>query len=348
MFGFWAGRHWPVPTPVAPVASATGVSIEDGKRNVAKTGEVADALTRALLADDWLEVDRWIAARQAQMGTAAVQARLGEIFEAARRAGTRLRQRQALRTLQNYVSLVPRDIEALFLISDLYQMNGRQRDALVPLFSILEYPEPTEVIERARQRLDLLVNARAQQFASVRDFTNLALFYEELSGRQPHRDDYRVAWVRALLAAGRLEAALQVLKETGTQGTTQAELDRLDDELQVRRSGIVVERRGNALMAEASVNGRTMQLLIDTGATMTGFTSTRLRRLGARYLGEKVRVLTAGGEVQALVYELDELVVGGRVFDNPRVLAIDSLPEGIDGILGMDVLTDVEGLLPQF
>jgi clan AA aspartic protease (TIGR02281 family) len=148
------------------------------------------------------------------------------------------------------------------------------------------------------------------------------------------------------MASSQLDAALDILKETGTEGVTQAELDRLGDELQMRQSGVVVVLRGSALMAEATVNGRTLELLVDTGASMTGLTSTRLRRLGARYLGETVRVLTAGGEIQAQVYELDELVVGGRVFEKARVLGIDSLPEGIDGILGMDVLEDVEGLLP--
>ena len=345
--GFLAGRFWPVTSPDAQVGAAVApVSIVPTEGDVEAVESNLDVLTMALAADDWPQISRWLEEHRSELGGGVVESRMPAIFEAARRAGPRLQQRQALRTLIVYVAMAPRDVEALFLLSDLYQLNGRQNDALEPLFTILEYPESSEVAERAQARLDLLINARAQQFAGVEDFTNLALFYETLSGRQPHRDDFRVGWVRALMASGQLDAALAILKETGTEGATQAELDRLGDELQMRQSGVAVARRGSALMAEATINGRTLELLVDTGASMTGLTSTRLRRLGARYLGESVRVLTAGGEVQAQVYELDELVVGGRVFEKARVLGIDSLPEGIDGLLGMDVLGNVEGLLP--
>jgi|TARA_B100000315_G_scaffold195737_1_gene186682 hypothetical protein len=48
--------------------------------------------------------------------------------------------------------------------------------------------------------------------------------------------------------------------------------------------------------------------------------------------------MTAGGVVDVPMFELRELSVAGRTFEAFEVLALDDLPAGVDGLLGMDVL----------
>ena len=95
-------------------------------------------------------------------------------------------------------------------------------------------------------------------------------------------------------------------------------------------------------MLEAVINGRPLRLMLDTGATHTALTTQRLRVLGAKRLARQARVMTAGGLIETGVYEVDQLAVAGRVFAPIEVLALDDLPDGVDGLLGMDVLEGMQ------
>ena len=47
---------------------------------------------------------------------------------------------------------------------------------------------------------------------------------------------------------------------------------------------------------------------------------------------------TAAGTIQAEFYEVPELIVQNRSFENHRVLALDNAELQWDGLLGMDII----------
>ncbi len=79
------------------------------------------------------------------------------------------------------------------------------------------------------------------------------------------------------------------------------------------------------------INGRAMQFLVDTGATMVALGEQEAQRLGLRYRdGDKVRMQTANGAVQGWRVRLDTVRVG-----EVQVLGVDAvvLPHALPHVL---------------
>ena len=287
-------------------------------------------------------------------GTAAVDDSGDDLLEQAEALVRDGRPHEALPLLATYlqnsaVGGSERHSRALFLLSDLRQMTGEVETALTPLFQILRYPPSQATAERARQRLALLVNAREQQLINAEDYVGLVSYFEYLVSEDPAYDGHRLKLARWLLKSGDAVAAEQVIRQTGTMGVTQAEIEALASEIRVARTALPVEREAGAMYTAASARGsgqpRQFRFLIDTGATMTGLAEQDLRSLGATLVNLGIRVQTANGVVELPVYQLRELRVGALVVKDMTVLGFADLPRGADGILGMDVLSRLGGSL---
>lgn len=91
-----------------------------------------------------------------------------------------------------------------------------------------------------------------------------------------------------------------------------------------------------------SINGRTVNFLVDTGATAVAMYSTDARRLGLAYKleGKPMAVSTANGTAPAYEVELDRVQVGDIVLRNVRGFVIESRGDGRI-LLGMSFLNRV-------
>lgn len=90
--------------------------------------------------------------------------------------------------------------------------------------------------------------------------------------------------------------------------------------------------------AEATVNGKRVRFLVDTGATTVALTSADAQRLGLDLdrLDFDRPVLTAAGEAKAALVELDYISVAGAKVDRVQALV---LKEGLSAsLLGMSYL----------
>lgn len=260
------------------------------------------------------------------------------------------RPRDALALVEAHLSESGTDAEALFLLSDLCQMTGDVDAALEPLLDILRFPPTPEAAERARQRLELLINAREQQLIHAGDLAALVAYFERLVLAEPTWDGHRLKLARWLARSGATADAARLLREVGTVGVSEVEIEALAREIELADTRLPVERRDGAMFARAVVAGSrgsgSFRLLVDTGATMTGMTEERLVSLGAERVGERVTVHTAAGVVELPVYRLSELSVGSIVLRDLPVLGFEVLPGGADGLLGTDVLHRLSGDLP--
>lgn len=91
---------------------------------------------------------------------------------------------------------------------------------------------------------------------------------------------------------------------------------------------------------EASVNGRSIEFLVDTGATYTGITRRDAEVLGIRPDPQQlpIKLETANGTIEATLGRADELRLGNIVVRNLPV----AVPTGIDDdtrVLGMNFLS---------
>jgi aspartyl protease family protein len=118
--------------------------------------------------------------------------------------------------------------------------------------------------------------------------------------------------------------------------------------LEAEPSGAASAARSDTVMLSAdarghfyvngTVNGRSMRLLVDTGATLTTLSRTDAQRIGLDYRsGTPSKVMTGSGEVSGWQVSLDSVRVGAATVRDVEafVLDNDALPVGL---LGMSFL----------
>jgi predicted aspartyl protease len=97
--------------------------------------------------------------------------------------------------------------------------------------------------------------------------------------------------------------------------------------------------RGQAIVAEAHLNGVPLTLLVDTGASRTVITPAVLGRAGIDVsAGRPVRITGVGGAVRAVEVVVARLDVAGAQIGPLEVVAHDVPGLAADGLLGRDVL----------
>jgi clan AA aspartic protease (TIGR02281 family) len=252
--------------------------------------------------------------------------------------------RQAQAQLQQYLETDPFDVDALLLASDLMQMEGQGLAAIDQLLWLLQVSSHPDASARARERLALLVGVQESQLANRGDLAGLVRLFERLAERDPGYDGHRLDLARWLLRSGRPEEAERVLRQTGTVGVDPQARDDLEQEARLARTGLPLEHSAGAVHVQATRRGQALRLLVDTGATTTVLDRHRAEALAATPTGELVRVRTAAGVVEAELHLVRDLQVGALHLESLPVLVIDHpLPDGVDGLLGMDVINRFGG-----
>lgn len=113
-----------------------------------------------------------------------------------------------------------------------------------------------------------------------------------------------------------------------------------------REAGASVEIVLNArdqFITSGMINGRVVELLVDTGANSVSMTAEDARRLGIDYRveGEPARSRTAGGIVDAWVVRLKSVQVGPIVVRNV-IASVRETPAQTPILLGMTFLSQVD------
>lgn len=101
--------------------------------------------------------------------------------------------------------------------------------------------------------------------------------------------------------------------------------------------------RDGHFYARAEINGRTVRMLADTGASMVVLSEADAEDIGLDVDGLDFihTVSTAGGEAAAAEVTLDEVRVGGIVRENVRALVTRGLPVSLLGMNFFNSLTKV-------
>ncbi len=250
---------------------------------------------------------------------------------------------QGVALLQTFIELNPHDDRALFALADLYAQQSEYGLALEPVLQILDFPRTVELAGQAAELRDEYIAAEIELLADASLEERIA-FFRYLSDREPNNDQHRLVLAEALTEAGQLDVANEVLSAIGGYGVAPEAVSNLQRELQMAAAGVPIERVQDALYANITVNGERLRLLVDTGASTTVIDSASLSAISARRANRVARLLTAGGPVRADVYEVNDLQFGGLQLESFEVVALDSVPQQTQGLLGMDLLNQVSDL----
>jgi len=184
-------------------------------------------------------------------------------------------------------------------------------------------------------------------YASAMDFTVEALFKDkamiEIDGK------------RVLLKAGQEKNGLTLVSTDTYQQIAIIEIDGQSDSYdlgrhigggyakpQAKEILISADRRGS-YFSNGQINGRSVNFLLDTGASSVAMSENIARGLNLDYLDEtkKLMVATAGGNQVGYKVTLREVSVGGIVLNNVEGIVIAGSNPAVT-LLGMSFLSQLE------
>ena len=143
-----------------------------------------------------------------------------------------------------------------------------------------------------------------------------------------------------LISAHSRTATLEVDGEQMVVGISR----RIGATYQEPKEQVVTIKRDSRLQynTRAIINGRSMAVLVDTGANLVAISSEHAKTLGIDYqTGMQTRVETASGMVDAWLITLRSVSVGGIKVDNVQATVVDgAYPNTV--LLGMSYLKHVE------
>jgi clan AA aspartic protease (TIGR02281 family) len=325
----------------------------------------SDALAGRLAAGDFEDAVGQYEALQRQGDEGGARQARAMLLEHARALMDRRDSAAAEALLQRLLVADWRDVETRVLLAGLSQARGETGAALDWLYAARGHAGDAQVHARLTGRIRTLVAAESGALQAAGDDAGLLGLYRQLTQLEPEYAPYFIGLAEAQLALGDTAAALQSLQlvaqdpDHGAQAV--AMLARLLPVAQGQAeessaavagiAGIPLRRRGNHFLVEAQPgSGDSLELLIDTGASVTILTPAALahHRVAYRDTGRQALFSTANGRVQAPVYRIDALTVGDW---EVRGLEIGVLELGsggaIDGLLGMDFLQHFRFFIDQ-
>ena len=175
--------------------------------------------------------------------------------------------------------------------------------------------------------------------------------------KYPSYSFYRFALAKLYLSLGYIEEAkceFLVLTDSNMYGNKAKQIlnsiisSKEDNNLET--SSIPLSKYGNHFVVSAIAVGIKMNLLIDTGTTFTVLTSKILAEIqkkhGLTKIG-KVNLITANGEVVANLYRVKSFFLGNYEITNLDVAESETDIDGLDGLLGMNALSNYNFFIDQ-
>ena len=263
--------------------------------------------------------------------------------------------------LQLYLTADYRDVEARMLLAEAYRGQQELQAAIDQLYEARGYAWRPAMLARITGRIRTMVAELTGSLRRNDDQTALQALYQRLIQLEPDHAPWFMELAAAQLALDDKQAArrslLLVAQDPDVGAQAQSMLAGLSIALvgiQDAATGIAaipLHRNGNHFIVDARpAQGRNLRLLIDTGASLTIFTPAALEQAGTRYqdTGRTGVFNTANGPVEATIYQLDSLAVGGWQVEHLEIGVLDlGSSSGVDGLLGMNFLNHFQFFIDQ-
>ena len=189
------------------------------------------------------------------------------------------------------------------------------------------------------------------------DLFGLTNIYEQMRSLNLLRPIHQLGQAQIYLQTGNLITARDILVELTNEPSVSivAEKIMLEHQQQFASSNsnkialqndysdqIALVSRGNQYWADLEIEDNVVTLLIDTGASMTTLSRQAFQALpntnNFDLMGQRM-FNTANGITKGNIYRVDRLALGRFTLNNAQIAVLDfKMPEGVDGLLGMNVL----------
>ncbi len=207
--------------------------------------------------------------------------------------------------------------------------------------------------KRAERRLKVFLEETDTLLSKAQRWQDLIALYAHALQWQPDSASYHLRLAELYLTLGDFALAESELAYVTPSPTLQRRFDGVRKAIDDRAAGIAgipLQKRGAHYLVDALLNGRPVRLMIDTGASVSALSRTAADRIvevaGLHYQGQ-ARLSTAGGTVASPVYLADSVAIDRHELHGIEWVVIDYPEPGVDGVLGMNVLSRFEFRIDQ-
>lgn len=246
--------------------------------------------------------------------------------------------------ITSYLDYVVDDIDFHYLYVDLLREKREIRAAIEHAYSMQYYlydmATKDHSIEYARQLSQLEI----EKLVNQENWTALEIFCEDLLQLDPQHSAFYWFLAQAEYQQGLYEDALlniSFLLE-GSNFEVKAKALQAEIEALLRVPTLVpLIKKGEHFIVEGYVNNSTVNLLLDTGASISMLSQEAFDELSQYNEIEYIKPLslnTAGGVIEAGLYQVPSFTVGDFEVENMQFTVNSAFSSEDDGLLGMNFL----------
>ena len=258
---------------------------------------------------------------------------------------------------EHYLSVFYDDVDVLLSLAEFNRSIGFLAEAAAVHHLVKSYAYTNRDTLKVEAAIDDFIRQIHANLVAADDLFGLTNIYEQMHSLNLLRPIHQLGQAQIYLQTGNLITARDILVELTNEPSVSiaAEKIMLEHQQQFASSNsnkialqndysdqIALVSRGNQYWADLEIEDNVVTLLIDTGASMTTLSRQAFQALpntnNFDLMGQRM-FNTANDITKGNIYRVDRLALGRFTLNNAQIAVLDfKMPEGVDGLLGMNVL----------
>ncbi|HSC69532.1 MAG TPA: tetratricopeptide repeat protein [Cellvibrio sp.] len=264
----------------------------------------------------------------------------------------------AVRLLNEILAKNPRHTEALWLLARVYEQQGQHKESVAVWFRYLNTEVDAQKIEDALAYLaKYLIRLTENPSIFGESYDWLMQQLNDLIKLTPDNGELHLQLAKMHLKTGDTEQAqyhaLMAANQPETQTRAEGILAKLNegklDENTPPEITVPLIRFGTQFLVPVKIEGESVKLLLDTGASISGLSTDFLNSHYAMVKSPKpIQLNTANGSVESYLFVVDTFTIESITFNKHMLarLPMDNV-EHFDGLLGVDILGRFDFVIDQ-
>jgi clan AA aspartic protease (TIGR02281 family) len=256
-----------------------------------------------------------------------------------------------------YLSVFYDDIDVLLSLAKFNRSTGFLAEAAAILHLVKSYAYTNHDKITVEATINDFISQVHTDLVSADDLFGLANIYQQMHRLNLLRPMHRLRQARLAIQTDSMASAREILDDLIQEPSVSAEAEQImsnhQQELSLGKGNkmamkngysnqVALVSRGNQYLTNLEIEENTVALLIDTGASMTTLSKTTFHTLSNKYtfdlMGQRM-FSTANGITKGDIYRVEHLKLGKFTLNGAQLAVLDfTMPAGVDGLLGMNVL----------
>ena len=256
-----------------------------------------------------------------------------------------------------YLSVFYDDIEVLLSLAKFNRSTGFLAEAAAVLHLVKSYAYTNRDKITVEATINDFISQVHTDLVSADDLFGLANIYQQMHRLNLLRPMHRLRQAQLSIQTGSMASAREILADLIQEPSVSAEAEQImlnhQQELSLGKGNkmamkndysdqVALVSRGNQYLTNLEIEENTVALLIDTGASMTTLSQAAFHALSSKHtfdpMGQRM-FSTANGITKGNIYRVERLKLGKFTLNGAQLAVLDfTMPAGVDGLLGMNVL----------